>query len=78
MIGRFFEDVGLELGLKPVRGLVEVEPRWRQEAEHLVRAGAPGGSGGSPTDRLRNFEVGGTRCGLLLGSKEWLRHSSAR
>ena len=30
---------GLGLGLQPVRGLVQVEPRWRQEAQRLVRAG---------------------------------------
>ena len=35
------------LGLQPVRGLLLVEPRWRVVAEWLVRAGTPGGSGGS-------------------------------
>ena len=29
-----------------MRGLVVVGPRWRQEAEWFVRAGAPGGTGG--------------------------------
>ena len=40
--------------LQPVRGLVRVEPRWRKEAAWLVRAGEPGGSGGSPSKRLTN------------------------
>jgi hypothetical protein len=34
--------------LQPVRCLVRVEPCWRKEAQWVVRAGAPGGSGGSP------------------------------
>jgi hypothetical protein len=49
--------------LQPVRGLLPVEPRWRQEAERFVRAGAPGGSGGSSSGALRNFGGGDTRCG---------------
>ncbi len=34
-------------GLQPVRVSVGVAPRWRQEAERVVRAGAPDGSEGS-------------------------------
>ena len=49
--------------LQPVRGLLPVEPRWRQEAERFVRAGAPGGSGGSSSGALRNLGGGDTRCG---------------
>jgi hypothetical protein len=53
----------VEEGLQPVRGLVGVGPWWRQAAEQFVRAGAPGGSGGSPPVRLRS-------CSLL---RHWLR-----
>jgi hypothetical protein len=52
------------LGLQPVRGLVDVGPRWRVAAEWVVRAGAPGGSGGSPSSALRHFGGGGTRWGV--------------
>ena len=65
-IGRSLEDFGLEFGLKPVRGLVEVEPRWRQEAEQLDRAGAPVGSGGSLSDDLQSPRPTGSCC--LIGS----------
>ncbi len=65
-IGYFFEDVGLEFGLKPVRGLAEVEPRWRQEAEQLDRAGDPCGSGGSLADDLQSPRPTGSCC--LIGS----------
>ena len=37
----------LGLGLQPVSDLLREEPRWRVVAEWFVRAGEPGGSGGS-------------------------------
>jgi len=42
-----------EEGVKPVRGLVRVQPRWQQGAQRLVRAGVPGGSGWRHSWRLR-------------------------
>jgi hypothetical protein len=35
--------------------VVHVEPRWQVAAERLVRAGAPGGSGGRHSWRLRTL-----------------------
>lgn len=54
---------GLGVGLQLVRGLAQVEPCWLVAAEWFVRAGDPGGSGGSPADALIDPEAADTRWG---------------
>ena len=52
------------VGAAAREGLLAVGIRWRSAASWLVRAGASGGSGGSPSGTLRNLAVGHTRCGV--------------
>jgi hypothetical protein len=54
------------VGAAAREGLLGDGIRWRSAASWLVRAGAPGGSGGSPSGELRNLAVGHTRCGVVV------------
>jgi len=52
------------MGLQPVRDLVGAEPRWRQEAQRLVRAGRLAAQGEARSAALCDREAGDTRCGV--------------